>query len=208
MKLQLALDLIDLEGARGLLEQLEGLIDIAEIGTPLIIQEGVRAVAAIKETYPELTVLADLKIMDAGEHEAKIAFEAGADIVTVLGVAHDSTILGVVDQARSCDKAVMADLIAAGHVARRAGEIDAIGVDYVCVHTAFDMQSQGLDPLEELQLVQPVLKQARMAVAGGVKPETMAGIVPYHPEIVIVGGFITGHEEPRRAALEIRQRFA
>jgi len=32
-----------------------------------------------------VAVLADLKIMDAGEHEANLAFEAGADIVTVLG---------------------------------------------------------------------------------------------------------------------------
>ena len=43
---------------------------------------------------------ADLKIMDAGEHEANLAFNAGADIVTVLGVAHDETIRGVVRAAR------------------------------------------------------------------------------------------------------------
>ena len=38
--------------------------------------------------------------MDAGEHEANLAFNAGADIVTVLGVAHDETIRGVVRAAR------------------------------------------------------------------------------------------------------------
>ena len=38
--------------------------------------------------------------MDAGEHEANLAFAAGADIVTVLGVSHDETIRGVVAAAR------------------------------------------------------------------------------------------------------------
>ena len=207
MKLQLALDLIDLEGVRALLADLADLVDIIEIGTPLIIREGVKAVAEIRRTYPEHTVLADLKIMDAGEHEARIAFEAGADIVTVLGAAHSATILGTVDQARSCGRQVMSDLIATRDIAGRAGEIDAMGVDYICVHTAFDVQAQGPDPLEELRLVRPVLRHAGIAVAGGVKPDTMADIASHHPEIVIVGGFITGHTEPRQAALEIRKLF-
>ena len=43
---------------------------------------------------PTATLLADLKIVDAGELEAQIGFDAGADIVTVLGVAHDVTIQG------------------------------------------------------------------------------------------------------------------
>ena len=79
MKLQLALDLIDLEGARDFIEGLAYLIDIVDIGTPLIIREGVKAVVEIKRAYPELVVLADLKIMDAGEHEARIAFDAAPE---------------------------------------------------------------------------------------------------------------------------------
>jgi 3-hexulose-6-phosphate synthase len=112
-----------------------------------------------------------------------------------------------VDQARSWNRQVMVDLIAAGDVGERAGQVDAMGVDYVCVHTAFDVQARGRDPLEELHQVQPALQQAAAAVAGGVKPETMARIAPYGPQIVIVGGFITGHAQPRQAALEIRRLF-
>jgi len=207
MRLQLALDVVTVEEAGDLLADLSDLLDIVEIGTPLIVREGVRAIVEVKRAYPEITVLADLKIMDAGAYEARIAFEAGADIVTVLGVSHDDTIRGTVDQARSCGKQVMADLIAAPDTVRRAGEIDALGVDYICVHTAVDVQVQGLDPLEELRLVRPTLRRAGMAVAGGVRPEIMAGIALHRPEIVVVGGFITGHAEPRRAAREIRERF-
>ena len=205
MKLQLALDLIDSRGAKLLLEKVIALVDIVEIGTPLLMKEGVKAVTEIKRTYPEKKVLADLKIVDAGDHEAKIGFDAGADIVTVLGVAHDTTIRRALNQARAYNGKVLVDLIAVDEVNKRAQKLDTMGVDYICVHTAFDIQRKGMNPLQELQLVHPVLKQARIAVAGGVKPETLPQITTYRPEIVIVGGFITGHPNPRQAAREIRE---
>jgi len=207
VKLQLALDQIDLNACCALLDQIADLIDIAEIGTPLIMQEGAAAVRRVKDDFPHLEVLADLKIMDAGAHEAAIGFDAGADIVTVLGVAHDSTIGGVIDQARASQRQVMVDLIATPDAAQRAAQLDVMGADYLCVHTAYDIQSQGHDPLEELQRVQTLLRHGAMAVAGGVKPQIMPGLLPYNPEIVVVGGFITGHDDPRQAAQAIKEHF-
>ena len=204
MKLQLALDLIDIPGAKRLLDRVIDLVDIVEIGTPFILKEGVRAVTEIKTAWPERDVLADLKIMDAGDHEARIGFDAGADIVTVLGAAHDSTVQRALGEARTARKKVLIDLIAVKEVRERARELDALGADYICTHTATDIQDQGLDPLHELQRVHPVLKRAGMAVAGGINPETLSLVAAYRPEIVVVGGYITGHPDPRRAALDIR----
>ncbi len=205
MQLQLALDLIDSRKAKQLLEEIVDLVDIVEIGTPLLMKEGVKAVTEIKNTCPALKVLADLKIVDAGDHEAKIGFDAGADIVSVLGAAHDITIRRALSQAHACNKEVMVDLIAVDDVQRRSRDLDGMGANYICVHTAYDLQAQGVNPLRELQLVQPVLRQARMVVAGGIKPETLPQIATYRPGIVIVGGFITSHPDPRQATLEIRE---
>lgn len=72
---------------------------------------GARAISSIKDSYPDKEVLADFKIMDAGSYEAGIAFEAGADIVTVLGVSSDATIAGAVSAARKFQREVMVDLI-------------------------------------------------------------------------------------------------
>ena len=77
VKLQLALDRVDLSGVMAVLQEVGDLVDIVEIGTPVIIREGVRAVAETKRAFPKMEVLADLKIMDAGEYEASIAFDAG-----------------------------------------------------------------------------------------------------------------------------------
>ena len=208
MKLQLALDSSNGQEARRILEKVSDIVDIVEIGTPLIMKEGVRIVAEIKDAYPQLEVLADLKIMDAGDIEARIGFEAGADIVTVLGVAHDVTIRRAVNQARILSKKVMIDLIAVNDIQTRIDQIDAIAPDYCCVHTAFDLQGHGIHPLREIQLVQSALKRTQMAVAGGINPEILPDIIAYCPVVVIVGGFITNHPEPRQAALEIRELLA
>ena len=205
MKLQLALDSSNGQEAKRILEKVSDLVDIVEIGTPLIMKEGAKVVTKIKHVYPELEVLADLKIMDAGDIEARIGFEAGADIVTVLGVAHNVTIRRAVNQARILSKKVMVDLIAVGDVRERIDQIDAMGPDYCCVHTAFDLQDHGMHPLREIQLVESALKQSQMAVAGGINPEILPDIIAYRPAVVIVGGFITNHPEPRQAALAIRE---
>ncbi len=205
MKLQLALDSSNSREAKSILEKVSDLVDIVEIGTPLLMKEGVKVVTEVKNAYPQLEVLADLKIMDAGDIEASIGFEAGADIVTVLGVAHDVTIRRAVNQARTLNKKVMVDLIAVGDVWARIDQIDPIAPDYCCVHTAFDLQDHGVHPLREIQLVQSALKRTEMAVAGGINPEILPDILAYRPAVVIVGGFITNHPDPRQAALEIRE---
>ncbi len=95
MKLQLAIDLVDTAGAIALVKEIgENNLDIVEIGTPVVINEGLRAVKEMKAAFPNLTVLADLKIMDAAGYEVSQAVAHGADIVTILGAAEDMSIKG------------------------------------------------------------------------------------------------------------------
>jgi len=209
MELLLALDFIDITGAMELLKEVGDGIDIVEVGTPFVIKEGITAVKQVHAAFPNLKVMADLKIMDAGEYECKMAFEAGADIVTVLGVADDATIKASVAEARrqGAGKYIMIDMIGAADIGKRAAEIDALGVDYICVHTAFDIQETGKNPLDELQIVKSVVKNAKTAVAGGIKLSTIDGIVGENPAIVIVGGGITGQADKRATAMEMKKRM-
>ena len=78
MKLQLALDDITLEDALSLVRTVRDYIDIIEIGTPFVIEYGMEAVRVMKKEFPEKEILADLKIMDAGDYEAEEALKAGA----------------------------------------------------------------------------------------------------------------------------------
>ena len=96
MQLQVALDVLDLPSALTLANQVSEHVDILELGTPLVKSVGIGAVSAIKAAHPDKLVFADLKTADAGELEATLAFEAGADLITVMGAADDDTVRGAV----------------------------------------------------------------------------------------------------------------
>lgn len=205
MKLQLALDLVNIPEGIQLVKEIESFIDVVEIGTPIVINEGLHAVKAMKEAFPNLTVLADLKIMDAGAYEVMKASEAGADIITILGVAEDMSIKGAVEEARKQGKQVLVDMIAVKNLAERAAELDALGVDYICVHTGYDLQAVGQNSFEDLRTIKSVVKNAKTAVAGGIKLSTLPEVIKANPDLVIVGGGITGQADIKATAAEMQQ---
>ncbi len=207
MKLQLSLDQVELEEALDYIEEIKDLTDIVEVGTPLALKYGRIAVQEIKKKYPQKTLLADYKIIDGGNYEASIAFDAGADIVTVLGLADIATINGTVTAARTFQKKTMVDLIGVGEIAERIQVIETLGVDYVCVHTAMDVQNGSNSPIDALKLAKSIVKNMKVAVAGGIRLENIDEVVRYDPEIVIIGTGILSKPDRYQAALEIVQRF-
>ena len=70
MKLQITLDILELDEAMDYLEQVAPYADIVEVGTPLSLMYGVKAVQKVKEKYPELLVLDDIKLCDGGKRSS------------------------------------------------------------------------------------------------------------------------------------------
>ncbi len=171
-----------------------------------MLREGVNALRQVRAACPDLALLADFKIADAGELEARIAFEAGAHIVTVLGAAADATIAGTVKAARQAGGEIMADLIQVADPVTRASECLALGCDYVCVHTAHDQQEDS-SPLRTLETVRQALPDARLAVAGGINLKTIDSIAALRPAVVIVGSAITGAADPAGMAQALQERI-
>lgn len=205
MELQLALDLVNISEAKEVVQEVQEYIDIVEIGTPVVINEGLKAVKEIKEAFPSLKVLADLKIMDAGAYEVMKASEAGASIITILGATDDSTIKGAVEEAKKQGTQILVDMINVKNLEQRAQEVDALGVDYICVHTGYDLQAEGETPFEQLQTIKRVVKHAKTAVAGGIKLNTLPEVVQSQPDLVIVGGGITSEKDKRNVAEEMKK---
>jgi 3-hexulose-6-phosphate synthase len=199
-KLQLALDFVELDDALALLEKVHFFVDIVEIGTPTIICYGVEAVRRVKQRYPQKLVLADLKIMDAGEGEARLAFEAGADIVTVMAVAHDETILGATRAAAKFHGQIMADLMSAPPPAQRAQEVEQLGCNILCVHTATDAPESGGQAFQSVRLLRTYVSGAQIAVAGGIDVKSAKAACESGADIVVVGSAILKAQDQREAA--------
>jgi 3-hexulose-6-phosphate synthase len=204
MKLQIALDTCDTKEALAILYDIADYIDVIEIGTPMIIDYGMEPVRAISKEFPNKLVLADTKIMDAGEFEAEIAFKAGAQIVTIMGITHDETIKGAVKAAKNVNGKILADMMCVQNLEERAKELVELGVDYICVHTAFDVQDTQ-SPFDSLSRVQKTVGSQHSAIAGGININSVDKVVRFKPEIVIVGNGITGQEDRKESAINIKQ---
>ncbi len=202
MRIQLALD-GPLDAVLPVLAQVHPYVDIVEAGTPLIYREGLHALRHLRQIAPDRLLMADLKIMDAGQLEADLAFEAGADMVTVLGVANDATVRGAAASARAYGKLLVADMMQVADVAGRGRELLVMGCDYLCVHSSFD--ARAASPLHNLEVLRAELPDAPLAVAGGVGVHNLDAIRPLSPAIVVVGGSITAASDPAAAAQAIRE---
>ncbi|MDE1426865.1 3-hexulose-6-phosphate synthase [Bacillus licheniformis] len=205
MELQLALDLVNIPEAIKVVKEVEEYIDIVEIGTPVVINEGLRAVKEMKDAFPNLKVLADLKIMDAAGYEVMKASEAGADIITILGAAEDMSIKGAVEEAKAQGNKILVDMIGIKDIKSRAKELDELGVDYICVHTGYDLQAIGQNSFEDLMTIKNVVKNAKTAIAGGIKLDTLPEVVKLKPDLVIVGGGIANQDDKAAAAAKMKQ---
>lgn len=204
-RLQLALDDISLDEALGLLEQIHDYVDIVEVGTPFLIEYGVDAIRKIKKQFPDLYVLCDGKIMDAGAYEAEQMFAAGADCVTVLALTDDSTIRACVETAEKHHGDVMVDMICVSDLGARARELEALGAGIVAVHTGVDQQARGRTPLGDLIELKGSITTAQVAVAGGISEKTIDAYMAQKPDIVIVGGGIVHQTDRVTAAKNIHE---
>ncbi|GMR16293.1 MAG: 3-hexulose-6-phosphate synthase [Gammaproteobacteria bacterium] len=207
MKLQLALDMLDVDGALKVIEHTFEYIDIVELGTPLIKCVGLKTlIPIIKENFPDKLILADLKTMDVGRYESDMAFDLGADIVTVLGTADLATIQGAKYSAVSHNKQVLVDMIAVKNILELTKKIESIAVDFIGIHSGIDQQQQGMTPLKALQSVRKIA-HIPVAVAGGITLETIDSIIAENPATIIVGGAITSSKSPEVVAKQMWERI-
>lgn len=203
--IQVALDSLDYEQTLALARQAAPYVDIIEIGTPCLKVNGLALVKAMRAAHPDKKLFVDLKTMDAGYYEAEPFFKAGADITTVLGTADIGTIKGVVDVANAYGKLAQVDLINVRDKAARAAEAAKIGAHIIGIHTGIDQQLAGHTPFADLAALVALGLNVQVSVAGGIKQETVQQVVRSNPNIIVVGGAITGSKAPELAAREIRE---
>jgi 3-hexulose-6-phosphate synthase/6-phospho-3-hexuloisomerase len=191
---QLSLDLIDLDEALRTADlAIRVGIDWLEAGTPLIIAEGSRGVRELRARFPEVPIVADLKIMDGGWLEAEMMAKAGASMVVVMGQAHEETIELVVKAGRDFGVKVMGDNMAMPDEVAGAKRLEELGCDYVIHHIGYDMRtvrrSRGQyapTPLDRLREIVEAVSIPVQAV-GGLTLEQATDTPKYGAPLVVIG---------------------
>ncbi len=202
MKLQVAFDFIDLDESLRIAGETSLYADWLEVGTSLIKSAGIIAVSRFKRGFPDKVIVADMKILDAGEREARLACESGADIVVAEACAGTDTICDVVRVAHDLGKKVMVDLLGTADIIAAANRGRELGVDYLCFHKSTD--EKGIAGFEDQ--FKRVAKAAALplVVAGRINEENISQVMSVGPETLIIGSAITQAGKPGAAA----RRFA
>ncbi|BDR91121.1 orotidine 5'-phosphate decarboxylase / HUMPS family protein [Vulcanisaeta souniana] len=212
MKLQVALDLVEPSLAVDLARRLcdAGAVDIVEAGTPLIKTAGIFIVSALRVSCPNAEIMADLKTMDVGSLEARLAINAGANIVSVLGAAANETISDFIAETRKLNGKSLIDMISVKDPVSRVKELLNAGLrpDYVGLHLGIDVQKGRGLTVEDLVKEAIKIKDEYglgVAIAGGVDEKMAQRIKGTNIDIVIVGRAITQAPDPVKAAENIRR---
>jgi len=200
--LQIALDTFDLPTALGPLQKAHQHIDVIEVGTILCLSVGMEAVRIIRSLYPEKTILADVRIAEAGSIISKMAYDAGADWVSVVSGAAPDTAEVVLKEARSRGKDVQIEL-SDGWTWDMARKWAGLGIQQVITHRSRDAEAKGELSWSQ-QDIDTVHKLAEMGfkvtVTGGVKPADIPRFGGTPVYIFIAGRAIVKADDPAAAA--------
>lgn len=206
-RLQVALDTFDLPSALGPLQKAAPYVDIIECGTILVLCEGYHAVRVIKALFPEKQVLADVRIAEAGSKIARLAFEAGADLVSCVAGASLTTIQQVCKVAEEFGREVQVELADEWYDADKARAWREAGVQHVIVKRSRDREAAGdlSWKAEDLDRVDELADMGfTVTITGGVSPEDLPAFAGRNVGIVIAGRAIVASEDPAASAKELR----
>ena len=191
---QISLDIINLDEALATAQlALHAGVDWLEAGTPLVIAEGMRSVRALRQAFPRVPIVADLKTMDGGWLEAELMAKAGATHVVVMERAHPETVKMVVKAGRDFGLKVMGDNLAAPDLVAATRRLEDLGCDYVIHHIGFDerrglaeQNGKGPSPLDQLREVVAAVRVPVQAV-GGLSAEQAVETPRYGAPLVVLG---------------------
>lgn len=203
MKIQLALDRMEINEAIKLTKKVEASVDWIEVGTSLIKEFGMDSVREMKQAFPTKTIVADIKTIDNARYEFEMCFEAGADVATVMGVSPLVTIDACMEVAKRYNKIVMIDLL--NTTEQQKMDLMKYKDAVFCEHISKDQQEElgaSNHSAVDSSFYDP---EMTIAAAGGITLDSLDLLrKTLNPSIVIIGSAITKAENPAEAAAKFK----
>ena len=205
--LQVAMDLVDMGKVAQVLKELpENDHLIIEAGTPLIKKFGLGVISEIRKLRPNAFIIADLKNLDTGNLEARMAADATADAVVVSGLAPVSTMEKAIAEARKVGIYSIVDMLNVQNPAKVIASLK-VKPDIVELHRAIDT-----DDAAHAWGDIPAIKKAAggkllVATAGGVRVNVVKDALKAGADILVVGRAITASKDIGHAADEFLEQL-
>jgi Orotidine 5'-phosphate decarboxylase / HUMPS family len=139
-----------------------------------------------------------------------MAFDAGADMITVIGGAATATIEQAYSVARERGKEMLMELTGVRDILARATEWRSIGINRLVYHREWDAQSAGREwRQEDKDIIRQLIEMGyKVTVTGGLTLELLPFFADLPVSILICGRSIREQPDPRMAAREIRLAIA
>ena len=201
--LQVALDLVDLAVVRRVLSQLPDSDHLLiEVGTPLVKKFGASVVKEIRNVRPSSFVVLDLKTLDTGNLEVRLAADATADAVVISGLAPTKTLELAIKEARKTGVYSVIDMLNVPDPLAVLRSLSALP-DVVEMHRAIDQEAEKHNwavIAEIKKMASGADRRLLVAVAGGIRVDTVAEALRSGADIVVTGRAITGSKDIKDAA--------
>ncbi|MBN1763376.1 MAG: bifunctional 5,6,7,8-tetrahydromethanopterin hydro-lyase/3-hexulose-6-phosphate synthase [Methanomicrobia archaeon] len=206
--LEVALDIPDWRRVEGIIRALpRSDAIIIEAGTPLIKRYGVEVVQKIHQLRPETVVLADLKTLDTGNLEARMAGDATADVIAFSGLAPVKTMEKFIDE---CKKVGALSLMDTLNVQDPVAVLEKLTVkpNIVELHRAIDVEQAQESAWGDIGEIRRVCgNNVLVAVAGGIRVDKVEKALESGADILVVGRAITAAKDVNGAARAFLQRM-
>ena len=208
--LQVALDLDNFDDVERIINSLPNRERILlEAGTPLIKKFGVGVISKIRELRKDAFIIADLKTLDVGRVEVKIAADETADAVAISGLGTVESIEKAIHEAMKQGIYSILDMMNVENFVEKLQSL-RFKPDIVLLHRNVDLETAAKERGEaeaevtewgNIKQIKEILgKNGLVAVAGGITPDKVDKALTSGASIIIVGRYIIGSRDVRRAA--------
>ncbi|WP_369310643.1 3-keto-L-gulonate-6-phosphate decarboxylase UlaD [Providencia rettgeri] len=205
--IQIALDQTNLPSALNVAENVHTFVDIIEVGTILAFAEGMNAVSTLRRKYPNHILVCDMKTTDGGAILSRMAFEAGANWITVSAAAHIATIAACKKVADEFQREIQIEIYGNWTFEDAQNWVD-LGITQAIYHRSRDAELAGIgwtnEDIEKMRKLSDL--GLELSITGGIVPEDIHLFNGIKAKAFIAGRALAG-EKGKQTAEALREQI-
>ncbi|SHO56472.1 3-keto-L-gulonate-6-phosphate decarboxylase UlaD [Vibrio quintilis] len=193
--IQIALDQTNLPSALEVARRVESFVDIIEVGTILAFADGMNAVSTLRQLHPEHILVCDMKTTDGGAILARMAYEAGADWITVSAAAHIATIGACKKVADEFNGEIQIEIYGNWTMEDAKAWVD-LGITQAIYHRSRDAELAGVGwtdaDIEKMRQLSEL--GLELSITGGIVPQDIYLFAGINAKAFIAGRALAGEK--------------